>query len=187
MVALRKFNMAPEKLPGPNRKGSSSNHHGFQGRTVKLWGGLNLHVFPYKASLFSFTSHLSKVNFPMPMSSLHPWDGSIPWCLGMGKTDHRPIIMGSHVSLSFKGYDLQFWDVLGLRFGMFHGFWRSKKHFHTIPSLKLTTHPWNGYHLKRSQVSSNHPFSSRGEFFVLGRFQKWIFQDLANWWKWRTR
>ena len=26
-ITLPKFNIAPEKLPKPNRKGSSSNHH----------------------------------------------------------------------------------------------------------------------------------------------------------------
>ena len=33
--------IAPEKLPKPNRKGSSSNHH-FQGRAVKLWGCIEI-------------------------------------------------------------------------------------------------------------------------------------------------
>ena len=37
-ITLPKFNdIAPEELPKPNRKGSSSNHH-FQERTVKLQG-----------------------------------------------------------------------------------------------------------------------------------------------------
>ena len=59
MSTLPKFNIAPEKLPKPNRKGSSSNH--FSGAMLNF-GGVGKHVF--KSTEFHLVS-------PHPQN-LHP-------------------------------------------------------------------------------------------------------------------
>ena len=64
MFTLPKFHVAPEKLPKPNRKGLSSNHH-FSGASLLVWGMVT-HVYP-PIHLF-FPSGVCV--FPKPLSAL---------------------------------------------------------------------------------------------------------------------
>ena len=95
---------APEKLPKPNRKGSSSNHH-FQGRAVKLRDGN--HHLSQKTDSF----HRAEVppdcaaNIRISVFGGPKWGGSTS--LTLLQETHRRNIRDSSLKICFQQKHLQ--------------------------------------------------------------------------------